>query len=90
VLKDCLHNVVKHARASRVDIVFALCDGQVEMSIADDGVGLPADRPGAGNGLHNMRARMAQLKGTFHIENGQGTRVRCAMPVSHERSIAAP
>jgi len=88
VLKECLHNVVKHARASRVDIAFALRNGRLELAIADNGVGLPAERTGAGNGLHNMRARMAQLHGDFHIENGQGTRVRCEMPVSHERSIA--
>lgn len=87
VLKECLHNVVKHAGAQRVELVFRLQGGTLELVIADDGVGLSAQRSAAGNGMHNMRARMQHLGGTFQIESGPGTRVRCSMPLSHERSI---
>lgn len=85
VLKESLHNVVKHAQASRVDLAFLLNEGEMQMTIADNGVGLPQEAGGAGNGLPNMQARMAQVHGSFVLENGQGTLVRCTMPLDAPR-----
>jgi len=80
-LKECLHNIVKHAHAHEVHIRIGLNDRMLAMTIADDGAGFdPAALPGqAGthDGLANLRQRMANIGGTceLHSAPGQGTRV---------------
>lgn len=82
-LKECLHNAVKHAEATEVRLRFSL-DGHLEVSIADNGKGIPKnvledaesrDDTRTGNGLRNLYQRMKVLGGTAAIENLQGTTV---------------
>ena len=80
-LKECLHNVVKHARAHEVHIRIGLDDRLLAVTIADDGTGFdPAalpDQAGTHDGLANLRQRLATIGGTceLHSAPGQGTRV---------------
>jgi signal transduction histidine kinase len=83
VLKEALHNVVKHAHAGRVHITFAWDDG-LTMTIVDDGHGTKGQAPThGGNGLRNMRRRMEELGGTFDMEHGRGTAITCHLPFTH-------
>ncbi len=90
--KEALNNVVKHARATAVQITLTLRDQQLVISIQDDGRGLEAaaadraanlDRASSGNGLENMRRRMASVGGicTASSAPGQGTLVGLAIPL---------
>ena len=83
-VKEALQNVAKHSGASEVQIDITFADPALVISISDNGRGLPApDEQNAkapsrkGNGLGNMRDRMAQLRGSFEMESrpGKGTRV---------------
>jgi signal transduction histidine kinase len=82
--KETLNNTLKHAEANEVQIQIALADDGFTLSVADDGKGFdPAartarERPGSGNGLKNMRQRLAQIGGTCEIRSapGSGTTVR--------------
>jgi signal transduction histidine kinase len=82
-VKEALHNVVRHAHASRVWLRLSLAATTLEISIADDGQGFTGDPtdPEA-DGLRNMRQRLAQLGGTVRIESrvGGGTHVTFTMP----------
>jgi signal transduction histidine kinase len=80
VLKEALHNVVKHAQAKRVTVSMQWRQGELHMTIGDDGVGLDAEGP-HGNGLANMRQRMAALGGRFVVENSAGTTLHCTVPL---------
>jgi signal transduction histidine kinase len=80
VLKEALHNVVKHAQATRVTVSMAWRQGELHMSIGDDGVGL-SDAGTQGNGLSNMRQRMAALGGRFDMQDGAGTILHCTVPL---------
>jgi len=83
VLKEALHNVVKHAQADRVHIVFAWNDG-LSMSIVDNGKGSNGHAQNQrGNGLRNMRRRMEDLGGTFAIRSDGGTSITCHLPHDH-------
>src|SRR5215204_1054875 len=62
IVQEALTNVVRHAAASECAIRLGL-DGELELEITDDGVGLPEDR-GAGIGLTSMRERAVELSGT--------------------------
>lgn len=83
---EALTNALKHSQASRCAIRLAI-RGQrsLEIEVADDGLGLPADRR-AGVGLTSMRERAAELGGRCIIESapGSGTRVWAALPVDHK------
>ncbi len=78
VVKEAVHNAVKHSGATKVSVTVALADHGLQISIADTGAGfdLSATRA-AGNGLENMRKRMADIGGKISIESqpGKGTRV---------------
>ncbi|HET7523759.1 MAG TPA: PAS domain S-box protein [Acidimicrobiales bacterium] len=81
VAREGLSNVARHARASSVDIVLSAENGQVSLSVMDDGVGLP-DGPTAGQGLGNLRSRAEQFGGSFRVANRRpnGTILEWAVP----------
>ena len=62
-----LTNVVRHAFAHSCTIRLALAEGMLQLTIADDGRGPPADLR-AGVGLISMRERAAELGGTLVLE----------------------
>jgi len=85
VVQEALANAVKHARPNRILLRLDQRDGQVALTVEDDGSGFdPAEaaahRHGLGLGL--MRERVAELGGTFQVEStpGQGTSVRVLLP----------
>ncbi len=98
VVKEALHNIVKHANASEVLIAMSTAEG-LAISIVDNGDGLPRHADlGVGNGLRNMARRMEVLGGTFRMESAEqdddvghlpGTRLRFHLPlISNKGSIA--
>jgi signal transduction histidine kinase len=84
VLREALANVARHAEASRVEVEVKAGGGRVELTVADDGVGVGPDLGAGGRGLHNMRERAERLGGTLTVSPapaGRGTRVRwCVEP----------
>lgn len=87
IAKEAMVNVRKHAQATRVAIdVRRLADG-VEVTVADDGVGLPpaqlAVRPGH-RGVSDMRDRAAIAGGSVTLRDGpeRGAVMRLWIPVS--------
>lgn len=81
VIKEALNNIVKHAGASKVSILFTQ-NQQLLVVINDNGKGidLSAIRPFA-NGLQNMKKRIEEINGTFMIKNKSGTTISLAVPL---------
>lgn len=77
VIKESLHNIVKHAGASEVTIEFKQHPQNLDVIIKDNGRGIDLDaiRPFA-NGLENMKKRMADIDGLLKIKNETGTEIR--------------
>ena len=65
-LTEALSNVLRHARASAVDVSIVIEEGELSCTIADNGVGFD---PSAvrGNGLNNLESRAMRVGGTFTI-----------------------
>src|SRR5207247_8941919 len=85
LVKEALQNVVKHAAAKQVRMRLALAEGRLELSIADDGRGLPPNGSTAsGHGLPNMRHGVSELKGSFELisQPGHGTEIRVIVPLA--------
>ena len=74
-VKEALNNVLKHSQSSVVRVNIAVADRLI-IEIQDDGVGINMEKLRKfGNGLNNMKKRMASIEGEFNIENRQGTRM---------------
>lgn len=83
-VKEALQNVVKHARASELWIRMEAPPNQVIIRIRDDGCGFRSQNAASsGNGLGNMRDRLARLGGTVAIESrpGLGTEIIFEAPL---------
>lgn len=82
-VKESLHNVLKHAQASRVELNFNVHDEHLHISISDNGRGFELTRMTPGNGLSNIRKRMADCGGSVSIESqpGAGTHVHLIVPL---------
>ncbi len=98
IVQEALTNVVKHARASQVNVGFEVHDGWIHCTVGDDGMGVDrsrasAEAPATGLGLIGIRDRVASLGGTLKIESGQdhGTELCIALPLenAHESSRRA-
>ena len=82
IAQEALHNVLKHAGASRAIVRIAQGGGLV-LEISDDGHGFdPALVPAGHLGLVGMRARAGLIGGHLEIASGgeTGTTVRVAVP----------
>ncbi len=83
IVREALSNIRKHAHATHVDVQFALRDALLDLSIVDNGVGLPSgDLDGRGYGLHNMRERAQRLQGSLTVQPrpGGGTSIHVTFP----------
>ena len=71
-VKEAVHNIIKHARASEVTIRMAFTDGVLDVSVHDDGSGFQPSDDIPGNGLTNMKQRLQSIGGTCVVESGSG------------------
>jgi signal transduction histidine kinase len=84
VAQEALRNITKHAHAKTARIALARQNGPVEMRIADDGRGMPANGSNGqhGIGLLSMRERVRMLGGSFEMESSSaGTVATVIIPV---------
>ncbi|HTE73370.1 MAG TPA: sensor histidine kinase [Actinomycetes bacterium] len=80
VVSEALTNVARHARARHVDVHVEREGDRLLLSVADDGVGGAAERPGSG--LAGLRDRVQAVDGTFHLTSppGGGTTMTVEVP----------
>jgi signal transduction histidine kinase len=84
VVQEALANAVKHGQPNRIALRLHQRDGQVAVTVTDDGDGFdPArasERHGLGLGL--MRERVAELGGALQLDSspGLGTSLRVLLP----------
>ncbi|WP_310528775.1 sensor histidine kinase [Nocardioides sp.] len=76
VLRESVTNVVRHARATQVDVELR----STGLVVADDGAGFAATGGHEGNGLRGMRERVSAAGGTLQISGGPGTRLEVVLP----------
>ncbi|MCS7100274.1 MAG: histidine kinase, partial [Burkholderiaceae bacterium] len=79
VAQEGLINALRHGRPQHVALEVHAADGQLTVSVEDDGVGLPADWARAGRfGLRGLRERVEQLGGRLSVANRDAGGVRLA------------
>ena len=80
IYKESLANVIKHAKASAVEVSFSVDEGKVVLDIRDNGIGLDGRRV-RGRGLPNMKIRAKEMGGSLAVTTDNGTRVHLALPI---------
>ena len=82
VVQEALANIGRHARARHIRVSVERMPRHVELRIEDDGIGFGNHPPPAGMGIHNMRARAAEIGAEIEIgaAAGVGTRVTLSVP----------
>ncbi|MBC3757040.1 two-component sensor histidine kinase [Hyunsoonleella sp. SJ7] len=86
MLQEALHNIYKHAEATKVDVIFKLKNDVICLIIKDDGSGFEVNKAKSGIGLKNMNSRIGEVEGNLHIESEKekGTTVTIEIPTKIE------
>jgi signal transduction histidine kinase len=87
IVQEALTNALKHAGPGTARVVVRYGDHELELEIADTGVGAGMD-DGAGHGLVGMRERVSLYGGKLEAgpRDGGGFAVRARLPMVPERS----
>ncbi len=78
IYKEGMNNILKHACATEVSILFACsAEGEFRFSWSDNGKGFRSEKESSGNGLKNMlrRAEASGLEYSLHSTPAAGTTV---------------
>jgi signal transduction histidine kinase len=89
VIQEAVTNAIRHAEASRIEVTVERRDGDLELTITDDGRGfdvrdtMESASSGKALGLFGMQERVGILDGEVEIDSalGRSTTVRIRMPV---------
>jgi signal transduction histidine kinase len=99
IAQEGLWNVVRHAGASQAWLSLAYAEGQVRLSVSDDGHGDPAVTgrylagavPGRSrHGMRNIAERVAELGGEARLRRRRGGGMRVTVSVPAPRVPAPP
>ena len=83
IAHNAMTNAFRHARATKVTLGLDYGRDSLQMTISDDGVGLPPDYSARGHGFRNMTAYAQRMGGQLEVNSGNGTTgttVTCVVP----------
>jgi signal transduction histidine kinase len=83
VVQEALTNCVRHADAHNIAVDVKATDGELQLLVRDDGVGLNPAHRGRGLGLIGIDERVKELQGTVIIspDDARGTTVAVRLPL---------
>jgi signal transduction histidine kinase len=85
IAQEAVHNAIRHGKPAQIVISLAARKDRVELTVEDDGTGLPDEwQKHRGMGTRIMAHRAAMIGGEFSIEPNPtgGTFVKCSVPRS--------
>ena len=84
VAQEAMTNVVRHARADRVELTLERRDGAVVLTVRDDGCGIEPRHMRSATGVAGMRERALLVGGSLSVSGSpaSGTDVQLRVPVT--------
>lgn len=81
-VQEHFNNLLKHARARKVNFNLEICKEQLKLTIEDDGVGFDPEKIKRGLGLKNINERIAGVNGEIELKStpGIGTSLNIVIP----------
>lgn len=85
ILQEQLNNILKHARASAIQITLSQTRKDLFLTISDNGIGFDSARKAEGIGIANINSRAALYKGQveFITEPGKGCQLDVSFPANN-------
>jgi ligand-binding sensor domain-containing protein/two-component sensor histidine kinase len=82
IVKEAVHNVVRHSACTEAAILFRLEQGSLRLRVWDNGNGINPDTAGRGHGLRSMRERAMEIGGEIQISSSPqlGTTIDLCVP----------
>ncbi len=80
IFKECIHNIIKHASATEVDIEVELNANRFYLVVHDNGKGFDPLVP-AGKGFSSIRSRAKQMNAQLDITSNDGVKVSLFLPL---------
>jgi signal transduction histidine kinase len=89
IAQEAMTNIVKHAKATTVEIALSTQNDRLTLTIEDNGIGIATDRKKPGShGIAGMRHRLKSFDGTFTITQGEpGTKVTASAPMAKVENL---
>lgn len=86
IFKESVNNLVRHSACTEVKIDFQISEGQLRLSVRDNGKGFDVLQDSEGHGLSSMRQRAEALGGRLEMTSRrrQGTTVMLELPITHQ------
>ena len=83
ILQESFNNVIKHAKASKIDLEIFQKNNFLEISFKDNGIGFDQNSPLNGQGILGIKERISLLKGTLSIisDANTGTLLLIKIPI---------
>jgi signal transduction histidine kinase len=81
IITEAVTNTVRHSQATTCRVGLETRDGQLHLTVADNGQGFDPASPNGGNGLHTMRERAEELRGQLRVNSPPGTTVMAELPI---------
>ncbi len=84
IVQEALTNVMRHSKATEIEIDFVYNNGILFFSFADNGIGinLEENKNKKTFGILGMKERVTSLNGSFEIKNsGKGTTIKVSIPI---------
>lgn len=79
IVQEAVSNALKHAHASKISVALEWKLPDLEIRIQDNGTYAGSSRPGVG--MQTMKERVAAMKGSFHMDVADGTKIVVRIPV---------
>lgn len=85
IVQESFHNIVKHAKASKIKMHIKVDDEVLEITIKDNGQGILTKKKSNGYGLNNIKNRVQKLRGTISIQEDNGVEVCFSVPFAQQK-----
>lgn len=83
IIQELITNTIKHAKASSVELQLNLVENSINILFEDNGIGFDTKNNYSGIGFENIKSRLKNISGTFHIDSRihRGTIIDIEIPI---------
>ncbi|WP_160290182.1 PAS domain S-box protein [Flavihumibacter solisilvae] len=84
ILQELLNNILKHSRATEVNIYIEVCENYLRMAVTDNGVGFDVRKKKKGIGIANIINRVESYNGEIQLQSepDKGCRIDITVPLT--------
>jgi signal transduction histidine kinase len=69
IIQELMNNIIKHSKATLIDIQMIVRDESVNLMVEDNGIGYNTDTSIQDIGLKSIHAKVKSLNGSFNVES---------------------